>query len=136
MEHDAHFFNDDGTLSDEARFVALQGLPYFLAGNIGTSAVIGDGPDQVGGLPGRTLPGNTGTFTMTADNTVVRLISMISRQNEPDNYVLGVADLTHGDRVTVPMQRFDLGKNEGAERHSYVNSGDVVVTFRRMAEGS
>ncbi|MEL6170341.1 MAG: hypothetical protein AAFR35_16770 [Pseudomonadota bacterium] len=132
VEHDSHFFDETGSLTYEARALALQGLPYFLAGNIGPEAIIGNGPDKVGSLPGRTLPGNTGSFTMETEAGVVRFMSMVSTQNEPDNYVMGIVDLAHSDEVSVPMQRFDLGENEGRDRHAYVSSGEVLVTFRRL----
>ncbi len=133
VDHHDKFFDETGALTDAARYRALSGVPWILMGNIGADgAILGNGPDQRGGLGGRTNAGNTAQFTIETDANVLRIFAMVSRQFQPDNYLMGVADLAHADVVTVAMPRFDLGTNEDRERHVHVRDGGVVVTFRRV----
>ncbi|MCK0103233.1 hypothetical protein [Pseudohalocynthiibacter sp. F2068] len=129
---DRFFFRSDGRLTAAARVFAIEGNPDQLARRIGRKAVIGDGTATIDGFPGQTLPLGAAVFTMQTRANRLRIMAMIGPEIEPDSFVIGVADLSEGAEVVVPLARYDLGVNEGTNTRVLVSRGDIVVTFRRL----
>ncbi len=97
-------------VSNEAEHQILTGEPEMLAEVIGESAAIGHGSD---GPPGVLLaPGESVTFTVPNGAARVRVLAMVAPTVYPDHYVTAVVPL-NGEPVSVALDRFDIGYDEG-----------------------
>ena len=97
-------------VSKEAEHQILTGDPGMLAEVIGDSAAVGHGSD---GPPGVLLaPGKSVTFSFTSDAKQVRVLAMVAPTMFADHYVTAVVPLG-GDTMSVALDRFDIGHDEG-----------------------
>jgi hypothetical protein len=113
-------------VSNEAETQILTGDPGKLAKKIGREATVAHGSD---GPPGVLLaPGKSITFTVKTDADSVRLISMVAPTKVPDNFVSSVVNL--GAPLSVTLDRYDIGHNEGSKQVSHVGNSAATVTIK------
>jgi hypothetical protein len=113
-------------VSNEAETQILTGDPGKLAKEIGMEATVAHGSD---GPPGVLLaPGKSITFTVKTNADSVRLISMVAPTKVPDNFVSSVINL--GAPLSVTLDRYDIGHNEGNKQVSHVGNSAATVTIK------
>lgn len=133
-DKDAVYFEEDGSLTLPARFLAVQGSPFLLLSALGEGGLLGNGQDTIGDWTGQTNHLETAEFEITTDARSLRIMAMVGPELEPDNYLMGLADLSHDDEITVPLRRYDLGMNEGTNQTTYIGDDDVIFTIRKVAD--
>ena len=105
-------------------YVSPEARTQFTTGNPGPLAAVLGG-DQ--GQPGNLGVGKDITFTFKTTAKKARLTAMVHPDKTPDNYVTALLDLQAGG--TTPLERFDIGDDEG--RRTVVKVGPAgTVTVK------
>jgi hypothetical protein len=97
-------------------YVSPEAHTQFTTGNPGPLAAVLGG-DQ--GQPGKLAVGEEVTFTFRTTARRARITAMVHPDFTPDNYVTALVDLQASG--TTPLERFDIGDDEG--RKSVVKVG-------------
>ncbi len=128
-ENDKFIFTG-GYVTPEAEDQILTGDPAKLVEAIGMNmAGVGHGMD---GPPGVLLaPGDSVTFEVETEATTLRILAMIAPTMVPDNYVTAVADVSAGHEVTVSLDRYDIGNDEGTKKITAVAESVGMVKISR-----
>ncbi len=128
-ENDKFIFAN-GYVTPEAEAQILTGDPAKLVEAIGMNmAGVGHGMD---GPPGVLLaPGDSVTFEVETGATTLRILAMVAPTMVPDNYVTAVADVSVGHEVTVSLDRYDIGNDEGTKKITAVSESVGTVTISR-----
>lgn len=127
--NDGHFF-EGAYVTPEAEEQILTGDPGKVVGRIGADmAAVGHGND---GPPGVLLKaGDSVTFEFETDATSLRILAMVAPTMVPDNYVSNVVDVHATDEVTVMLNRFDIGHNEGTMTNARIGDDAATVVISR-----
>lgn len=106
----------------------LTGDPSAVVAAISAVGVVhgNDGP------PGVLLAaGGSVTFNYETDATALRILAMVAPTMVPDTYVTGVADIQAADSVTLLLDRFDIGNDEGTHVRSQIDVGAAQIQITR-----
>jgi hypothetical protein len=128
--HDIDFF-DGVYVTPAAEEQILTGDPARIVERIGADMVaVGHGED---GPPGVLLaPGDSVTFEFDTDATSLRILAMVAPTMVPDHYVTNVVDIQAITEVTVVLDRFDIGNDEGTMTRTSVGTGAATVVITRQ----
>ncbi|MFT4621092.1 MAG: hypothetical protein ACI9KS_000021 [Sulfitobacter sp.] len=120
-----------GYVTAAAEDQILTGDPKMVVEAIGMDMVtVAHGTD---GPPGVLLaPGKSISFDLETDATALRLLAMIAPTEVPDNYVTSLIDLSAGADVTVSLDRFDIGHDEGTMMSKRIGEAVGTVTITKM----
>lgn len=127
--NDAKFFKGRYVTS-AAEHQILTGDPGKIVASIGEgNAAVGHGTD---GPPGVLLKsGDSVTFEFETNATALRVLAMVAPTMVPDNYASNVVDIHGMDEVTVTLNRFDIGHNEGTKKVTMVGQNAATVMIVR-----
>lgn len=125
--NDAAFFEGDYVTS-AAETQILTGDPAEVVAAIGDVGVV-HGTD---GPPGVLLaPGGSVTLEYQTDATALRILAMVAPTMLPDTYVTGVADLQAADSVSLTLDRFDIGNDEGTKMRTQSGQAAALIEITR-----
>ncbi|MDE4061913.1 hypothetical protein [Phaeobacter gallaeciensis] len=119
---------DGPYVTQAAETQILTGDPSAVVASIGAVGVVhgNDGP------PGVLLaPGDSVTFDYETDATALRILAMVAPTMLPDTYVAGIADLQAADGVTLILDRFDIGNDEGTHVRTQIAEGAAQIQITR-----
>ena len=117
----------DGYVTPEAESQILTGDPAMLKESIGKKSLVAHGSD---GPPGVLLgPGKSVTFTVRSGRPT-RIIAMVAPTKTPDHFVTALVNPKAG--LTVYLDRYDIGHDEGRMMTEFVSSAAARVEFKKM----
>lgn len=128
--NDVAFF-EGNYVTPEAEEQILTGDPARIVDRIGAAmAAVGHGE---AGPPGVLLaPGDSVTFEFDTHATSLRILAMVAPTLVPDHYVTNVVDIQAITEVTVTLDRFDIGHDEGTMTRTSVETGAATVVITRQ----
>ena len=134
MHEDNEIFTKHNYVSEEAEVQMLTGDPAELAKEIGRKAKIIHGTDGLGddGKADVLLaPGKSVEITIDDGRRKgLRLIAMVAPTKTPDHFVTAI--INPKAQLSVTMDRYDIGHNEGREKIQHIRSAATLVEVSRV----
>ena len=134
MYEDKEIFTKHNYVSEEAEVQILTGDPAELAKEIGRKAKIIHGMDGLGddGKADVLLaPGKSVEITIDdGRRKALRLIAMVAPTKTPDHFVTAI--INPKAQLSVAMDRYDIGHNEGRKKIQHIRSAAALVEVSRI----